>query len=163
MGFDVRPATAADLEPVGRITVQAYTDDGLLHADADYVAELADAARRAGQAELWVAVDGDEVVGSVTFCPEGSAFAELARGGEGEFRMLGVAPSARRRGIAEALVVRCVERSRELGYAALVLCSMREMATAHRLYERLGFRRLPERDWSPVEGIDLLAFILPLE
>ena len=44
-----------------------------------------------------------------------------------------------------------------------MLCSLREMATAHRLYERLGFRRLPERDWSPVEGIELLGFTLPLQ
>ena len=77
--------------------------------------------------------------------------------------MLGVAGHSRRRGVAEALVVRCIERSGELGYDALVLCSMRQMTTAHRLYERLGFRRVPERDWSPVEGVDLLGFSLRLD
>ena len=76
--------------------------------------------------------------------------------------MLAVARAARRRGVAEALVARCVDRSRELGHDAVVICSMREMSTAHRLYERLGFRRLPERDWSPVPGIELLGFMLPL-
>jgi hypothetical protein len=32
------------------------------------------------------------------------------------------------------------------------------MTSAHRLYERLGFTRLPERDWSPMPGIDLLVY-----
>jgi hypothetical protein len=33
---------------------------------------------------------------------------------------------------------------------------------AHRLYERLGFRRAPERDWAPRRGIDLIGFQLDL-
>lgn len=160
MTFTVRRVREEDLEAVGRITVDAYRDDGFLDADAAYVEELADAGRRAREAEVWVAVEGSQILGSVTFCSPGTQFAELSRDNEAEFRMLGVAQSARRRGVAEALVVRCIERSRELGYDALVLCSMREMTAAHRLYERLGFERLPERDWSPVEGIDLLAFTL---
>jgi hypothetical protein len=36
------------------------------------------------------------------------------------------------------------------------------MTTAHRIYERLGFVRLPDRDWSPVTGVDLYAFSLDL-
>ena len=163
MDFTVRLATEADLEAVGQITVSAYCDDGFIAPDDEYVVELADAARRAREAEVWVAGDSTGVLGSVTFCAPGSAFAELSRNNEGEFRMLGVAEQGRRRGVAEALVVRCIERSRELGYEALVLCSMRQMTAAHRLYERLGFRRLPERDWSPVEGIDLLGFNFRLD
>jgi hypothetical protein len=33
------------------------------------------------------------------------------------------------------------------------------MRAAHRIYERLGFRRVPGRDWSPAPGIDLLTFV----
>jgi ribosomal protein S18 acetylase RimI-like enzyme len=76
--------------------------------------------------------------------------------------MLGVHPSHRRQGVAESLVSVCLERSRELGYDAVVLSSLPVQQPAHRLYERFGFRRLPERDWSPVEGVDLLAFRLEL-
>jgi hypothetical protein len=36
------------------------------------------------------------------------------------------------------------------------------MRTAHRIYEKLGFRRDPERDWTPMPGVDLLAFVLDL-
>ena len=162
MPLTVRLAEEDDLAAVGRITVEAYRADGFLETADDYVSELEDAATRARDAELWVAADGRDVLGSVTFCRPGTPFAELAHAGEGEFRMLSGAPPARRRGVAEALVVRCIDRSRELGFDALVMCSMRQMETAHRLYRRLGFVRLPERDWSPVPGVDLLGFIRSL-
>jgi hypothetical protein len=32
------------------------------------------------------------------------------------------------------------------------------MTAAHRLYHRLGFTRLPERDWSPEPDIELLVY-----
>ncbi|MGH3362165.1 MAG: GNAT family N-acetyltransferase, partial [Nocardioides sp.] len=73
-----------------------------------------------------------------------------------------VHPSARRRGVAHALVQRCIARSRELGDHRVVICSDRAMHTAHRLYTRLGFVRAPERDWSPVPGVDLIAFTVDL-
>jgi hypothetical protein len=37
-----------------------------------------------------------------------------------------------------------------------------DMATAQRLYERMGFRRDPEQDWAPVPGKVLLGYILDL-
>jgi hypothetical protein len=36
------------------------------------------------------------------------------------------------------------------------------MAAAHRLYERLGFTRLPERDWAPLPGVNLMAYWMPV-
>jgi hypothetical protein len=39
-----------------------------------------------------------------------------------------------------------------------VLSTQVRMTPAHRLYEGLGFERLPERDWSPVEGVELLCY-----
>jgi hypothetical protein len=38
------------------------------------------------------------------------------------------------------------------------MSSMDRMTPAHRLYERLGFTRAPEDDWSPVPGVQLLAY-----
>ena len=42
------------------------------------------------------------------------------------------------------------------------MCSASTMETAHRIYRRLGFTRLPERDWEPVPVVRLLAFTLDL-
>ena len=36
------------------------------------------------------------------------------------------------------------------------------MKAAHYLYEKAGFSRLPERDWSPEPGVNLLAYGLDL-
>ena len=161
MTVHVRPAHTSELAEIGELTVAAYAADGVLGDDDPYADHLRDAVTRAREAELYVAVledHPDTVAGTVTFCPQGSAWSELAGPGEGEFRMLAVAPEARRRGVAQALVGVCLQRSTELGYSAVVLSSLPAQQPAHRVYERLGFWRTPDLDWSPAEGVDLLAF-----
>lgn len=166
MTVTVRPVHTSELGAVGDLTVAAYSADGYLVEDDPYLAALRDAATRAREAEVYVAELAAPVdvglAGTVTFCPEGSPWCELAGESEGEFRMLAVDPAARRRGVAAALVGLCVERSRELGYTALVMSSLAIQRPAHRLYERLGFRRAPDQDWSPHEGVELIAFRLDL-
>lgn len=155
----VRDAEPADLEHVGELTVTAYTADGLVPPDDDYTEELRDAAARAANAVLLVAVGGSGgVVGSVTFCRAGTPYAELARPGEAEFRMLAVPPQHRGRGVAEALVHACADRAREAGDTAIVLSTMDVSHGAHRLYRRLGFVEVPERDWQPRPGLWLRAY-----
>jgi len=155
----VRLAREDELREVGALTVSAYQADGLLVADPEYVHELSDAARRAEHGEVLVAVTAEgELLGSVTVTPPGSAFAEISREGELEFRMLATAPAARGRGVGEALTRAVVDRARALGARRVVMCSLDAMTTAHRLYTRLGFTRLPERDWEPVPGFWLRAF-----
>jgi ribosomal protein S18 acetylase RimI-like enzyme len=165
MTVTVRPAHSHELPEVGDLTVEAYVAGGFVDADDGYVDHLRDAVTRSREAEVYVATLADlpgRLAGTVTFCQQGSRWSELAQPDEGEFRMLAVATAARRRGVAHALVSLCVERSRELGYRALVLSTLPSQQTAHRLYERLGFRRTPDLDWSPAEGIDLLALRLDL-
>lgn len=128
-------------------------------AEDFYRERVADVARRDAEAEVWVAVEDGALLGCVTHCPPGSPWRELAEGDhEGEFRMLAVHPDARGRGVGTALARLCEERSRAHGATAMVLSSLREMTSAHRIYERLGYHRVPERDWSPVPGVHLVAF-----
>lgn len=159
---DIRLALPTEYGEVGELTAEAYANDGFIPAGSGYEQTLRDAADRAAKAELWVAADDSGLLGTVTFCVPGSVYGELGGPGEGEFRMLGVSPKARGLGIGTALSQHCVDRSRELGFRRVVLSSAVSMTTAHRLYERLGFTRLPERDWSPRAGVDLLAFSLDL-
>jgi ribosomal protein S18 acetylase RimI-like enzyme len=153
----VRRATPRDHATAGAITLAAYepfTDD----PDDDYRARLADAASRDAEAELWVAEAEGVLLGCVTLCPPGSPWREIARDDEGEFRMLAVAPEAQGRGVGRTLVELVLERFRADGASAVALSSLRSMTSAHRLYERLGFTRLPERDWRPRPDVDLIAY-----
>jgi len=160
----LRHAQPEEYDQVGALTLAAYVADGFLDGDDDYADELRAAAHRAVEAELVVAVapSSHELLGTVTYCVDGSHYAEISLPGEAEFRMLAVRPDARGRGIGLALAQWCLDRAREQGRTAMVLSSLDKMTTAHRLYERLGFDRLPGRDWAPAPGIVLLAFRLDL-
>ena len=159
----VRAAEPADFGAIARLTVAAYEADGQLKGEHGYERVLADVAGRATGGELLVAVDGTgQVVGSVLFVLPGTSYAELSGPGEAEFRMLAVDPTAQGQGAGAALVRACVDRAVELGCRAVVISARSFSAPAHRLYARLGFHRTPERDWSPVAGVDLIALRLDL-
>ncbi|MEH1168555.1 GNAT family N-acetyltransferase [Micromonospora sp. CPCC 205539] len=164
-GLLVRLAGPGDFPAVARLTVAAYEADGQLKGEHGYGAVLADVATRATTGEVLVAVEESTgaVLGSVTFVLAGTPFAELSGPGEAEFRMLAVDPAGQGRGVGAALVRACVDRAAELGCTAVVICVRDGMAVAaHRLYARLGFVRMPELDWSPADGVDLLGLRLTL-
>ena len=158
----VRRAREDELAEVGRLTVEAYAADGVITADHPYATHLADAAERHRHAVLLVAEDDGRLVGTATVVPAASPLVEMCRTGEVELRMLAVVPRARRRGVGERLVRACVEVGRERGLERVILSSGTWMASAHRLYERLGFTRVPDRDWSPRPDVRLVAYELPL-
>lgn len=160
MDIVIRPVRPEELDTVGELTAQAYLADDLVPDGSGYADELRRARHRAEHTELLVAVDQStgEVIGSVAFVRWGSAYAELAREGEAEFRMLAVSPRARGRGVAESLVQACLDRARAIDAERVVISSSVRMHAAHRLYGRLGFTRLPERDWSPIPGVELISY-----
>lgn len=160
----IRRARPDDIAAVGEVTVAAYAD--FTAGDADgYVQHLRDAASRDREAELWVATpdDSDEILGTVTITPSGSPWREIARDGEGEFRMLAVAPAAQGQGVGTALVDLVLARFRADGARAVVMSTLPVMMAAHRIYERAGFVRDPDRDWSPLPGVDLITYRVDLE
>ena len=159
----LRRARPEDYDAIAAATVAAY-EPLLGSTESSYVERLRNSEARDHEAELWVAVapDDRDVLGTVTLCREGSPWREIGAAGEGEFRMLAVAPHAQGQGVGETLVRHVLDRFREEGAVAVVLSSTPGMAAAHRLYERLGFLRCPERDWAPLPGVELLAYRLEL-
>jgi len=156
----VRPVRPDELALVGDLTVAAYLADDLV--GPEYAEVIRDVPARAAVATVLVAELDGAPVGSVTFALGGAPYAERSAPGEAEIRMLGVAPDGRGSGAGTALTEECVRRAREAGCSAVRLSTQAEMKAAHRIYERLGFLRTPERDWSPVPGVDLLTYVLPL-
>ncbi|MGW1543157.1 GNAT family N-acetyltransferase [Streptomyces sp. NPDC002309] len=168
MDIVIRPAHPAEYTDLGEITAQAYLQDGLLDfgESDEYLGTLRGVAARAAVAQVLVAVEQRQVLGGVTFVPSGGPMADIAAPGEAEIRMLAVAREARGRGVGEALVRACLDRARAVeGCTGVVLSTQRTMRAAHRVYERLGFTRTPERDWNPVPHLDditLLTYKLTL-
>ena len=157
MPVAIRRAEPAEFGRVGDLCVAAYA--AFLSSDAaQYEEALRDAATRAEAAELLVAADGDALLGTVTFVPDGGPLGEIAGPDEAEFRMLAVDPAAQGLGVGTALTRHVLDASRAAGKHGVVCSSLDAMRAAHRIYERLGFRRVPARDWSPVPGVDLIAF-----
>lgn len=158
-GIRIRRAEPDELVEVGELTVAAYLANGYLDSQHRYATELRNAADRAEHADLLVAVDGvGTLLGSVTVVLPDTKYAEMSRDDELEFRMLAVSESARGRGVGEALTRAVLDRARELRRDRVVLCSLERMRPAHRLYERVGFTRMPDRDWEPEPGVPLLAY-----
>ncbi len=156
-GMLIRVARPEEYARIGALSVDAYRADGQLVEH--YVPFLADVAARAEHGTILAAVDQEtgSVLGAATFVLPSSPLAEVAREGEAEFRTLAVAPGAQGRGVGAALVRACLDRAATLGCRAVVICARDMATTAQRLYQRLGFQRAPELDWSPVPGVQLLA------
>lgn len=186
----VREATKEDFDEIARLTIAAYRALDTWVGD-DYAAHLVDVAGRAGAESTIVLVAEDDVperlavgaaivagtgddgvaratakrrlLGSVTLTIGGGPFFEWNPDVDGDcgFRMLAVDPPAQGRGVGPRLVAECLERARAKGCRRMVIGSTEWMTTAHRMYERLGFRRAPDLDqqWGDIRG---LCFVLDL-
>ena len=157
----VRDALPGELAEVGEIRVNAYTRGGFLAPDSAYAPVLRGLGA-AGEGTVLVAADGSRILGTVMlqFWPNGG---QVGVGeDEAEIRALAVVPDAQGQGAGSALLEAAISRAAGRGIRHLVLLTQPEMLGAQRLYRRAGFRRLPERDWSPAPGRTLLAYGLPL-
>lgn len=149
-----------DLDAFGQILLTSYRRLPGHVPEPDYEAELVDVAARVRTNPVFGAFDGARPLGCVTFVPDASdPHAERLEADEASFRMLGVAPEHQGRSIGVTLVHRCLDEARRNAKQAVFIYSGHWMIGAHRLYERLGFERLPQRDWPLVEPpVTLLGF-----
>jgi ribosomal protein S18 acetylase RimI-like enzyme len=153
----VRDASPDELALIGDLRVAAYQADELLSETSQYTPMLR-ALGTDGNGEVLAAVDGGQIAGTVMlqFWPHAG---NVVRGpGEAEIRALAVSPAARGKGIGGALLTAVTDLAVRRGVRHLVLFTQPEMIVAQRMYTKIGFCRLPDRDWSPVPGLDLLAF-----
>ncbi|MGH3276749.1 MAG: GNAT family N-acetyltransferase [Streptosporangiaceae bacterium] len=169
----IREARPDELATVGDVRIAAYKAGGFLNDG--YAPELRALGSR-GDGTVLIAVseehgqaartgpvaDAGQIAGTIMLMhwPGG----EVASGPEeAEIRALAVTPAAQKSGVGASLLRAALSCARLAGTRRVVLLTLSQMLTAHRLYERHGFLRLPERDWSPHPGIDLLAYGLELD
>jgi predicted N-acetyltransferase YhbS len=168
--MDVRVAQPQDYAAIGDLTVDAYTAVNPHPRKGDYDEELRDVARRAKECLVLVAIEDDEVSGSVTYVPGAhTSFSEFADEDAAGIRMLAVSTTRQRSGAGAALTAACIEQARRDGKRRIVLHSTELMTVARAMYERRGFRRAPDRDlwfdeppFSKDEPLHLLAYELVL-
>ncbi len=160
--IEIREVRRDEYAPLGTLTIAAYETlyDGPV--SPGYAAELVDVARRAAESTVLVAVAGGEIVGGVNYTSgPGTYWSAVDDEDEAGIRMLAVAPGAQGRGVGSALVGACVARATEEKRARVSLHTMEPMTTAHRIYERAGFKRAPDRDWEG-DNYSLIAYVLDL-
>ena len=158
----IRDARADELARIGEIRVAAYRADGFLSAGSHYEPTLR-ALGADGTGEVLVAERSDgELVGTITLQRWPQAGELLADPDEAEVRALAVLPAARSMGLGRALLSAVLDRAVQAGVRHLVLSTQTAMKAAQHLYESTGFRRIPERDWSPAPGVTLLVYGLVL-
>ncbi len=147
MAIEIRTVRAEEFGDAGRVTALAYEElaPEASSPNRDYLDRIADIEARAGHAIVLGAFEGSRALGTVTLelslrIPGGHPRPPLDPD-QAHVRMLGVHPQARRRGIARALMERCLYEARKAGKRRVTLETTEGMTAAHRLYESMGFRR----------------------
>jgi putative acetyltransferase len=141
----IRPEQAGDIPAIHSLNGECFP--------SDCEAQLVDLLRDAGRLTVsLVAIDGDDVVGHVAFSP---VTADGYAAGAG-LAPLAVAPSRRRRGIAEALVRAGLDAVSAQGFTWAVVLG--EPA----YYSRFGFLSAPQFGLSDEYGGGNAFQVMPL-
>lgn len=159
----IRRIRPEEHDEVARILLAAYESD--YPVGERYRAVILDVAERAREHETWVAADpeDDRPLGTVTTGRPGQLITPIGRPGELDFRLLGVDPRARRRGVGRALTEHVIALARDRGASRVVMNSGGQMHPAHRLYESMGFDVLRERVRVFEDGHVSLAYGIDVE
>ena len=145
----IEEATAADYERIGDITVDAYVAAGHFEdPNHEYLHFVRQVAARHEHCTILVAKREGRVIASMSLMRHGTKYADIARPGELEIRMLSVDPATQRSGAGRAMVAAAMEHARSLdGVHTVSLTTGGHWEGARALYEKLGFTHRAERDW----------------
>lgn len=147
----IREAAADELSLVEAILLDAYGQYEAALPESLWAAYKEDIIRNthvAGALHKLLAFDGEQPVGSVfvyASALEAYGSADIAVT-DPFIRLLAVRPSARGKGVATALIGESLRLAAALGAAHLYLHTSDLMEEAVRLYEKLGFERVPEQE-----------------
>lgn len=167
--MQIRNALKEEYAVIREIRLKAYQEHAAKipedHWNSLKQSILSDEDGQPGIERIVAEIDG-EIIGTVAlFSPDIELYKGLAAADQDypELRMLAVSPKARGKGAAKGLIEECIERSKKKGYSYMGLHTADFMGSAVKLYESLGFERLPENDFVPLDdGIIVKAFRIAL-
>lgn len=161
----IRDARDEDLDRVSLLIRDAYAEyQSFFPAESwqSYLEDIMDVRSRLSDSELMVAELHGQVVGTVTLYLNGSLSREEWPSDWAGIRLLAVHPAFRGRGIGRALMEECVRRCRERKVKTIGLHTVEVMAVALKMYEDMGFLRVPEYDFHPRPSTTVMAYRLRL-
>ncbi len=164
----IRDAIDADRDAILSVTLAAFEQYAAIMGEnwKYYRENIVETLADAKPAEQIVAETEEGIAGAVLLYPaetERDGVEETSDAPDGpQIRLLAVAPTARGRGIGAALARECVRRARQSGAAALSLHTTDMMSVAMRMYERMGFVRVPAFDYHPGGDVVVKAYRLDL-
>ena len=156
--FHIRDARDDEREAIRDVTLAAYEEYAAVMPESfwdGYQRQLLVTLDEEGPVERIVAEREGTIIGSILLYPAlTNAYSGVSVGASWpEVRLLAVAPVARGQGVGSALMDECERRARRVGATMLGLHTMEVMQVAIGMYERRGFERVPELDFSPAQGI----------
>ena len=134
----VRLATRSDSSAIADVILQSFLEYKVSYTDAAFAATCpssAEVEHRLLEGPLWIAVEDETVVGTVSGVPEKEGLL---------VRSLAVLPSNRGHGTGELLLDHLEKHAYENDYTRLVLSTTPFLTSAIHLYERFGFHRSNE-------------------
>jgi GNAT superfamily N-acetyltransferase len=168
----VRDLRAEEFEALGQLLVDVYSDlpgfPSALEQPAYYtmLSNIGEFTRKPDVRVLVALLPTGQLAGGVVY------FGDMAHYGSGGtattikaasgFRLLGVDPKCRGMGVGKALVNACIALASERRHKEVVLHTTKAMQTAWAMYERLGFVRAEELDFSQKE-LPVFGFRLSLQ
>ncbi|MEN9225022.1 MAG: GNAT family N-acetyltransferase [Thermostichus sp. HHBFW_bins_43] len=139
MQIDIRPVENSDSAALLHILEVVFSEYPGCVLAIEEVPELLQPATAFAQMGgcLWVAQQQEQVVGCVGLVPDGIP-------GRMELKKLYTLPAVRGQGLGRRLIEQVESAARQRQAHSLHLWTDTRFTTAHRVYERLGYLRLPE-------------------
>lgn len=169
--YQIRKARPDEYRELGQLIVDVYASlPGMATPEQQpgYYRKLLDVAGRAANPAISVFAavgTSGELFGSVDFIHDMAHYGSGGTAGTvpnaSGIRLLAVSPAARGMGIGKALTLYCIEQARALGRSQIILHTTRAMLTAWTMYERMGFERSPEIDFTQGQ-LEVFGFSLSL-
>jgi GNAT superfamily N-acetyltransferase len=145
----IRNAHSEELDQVALLLKEAYAEyERFMPREIfqSYLEDIMDVRSRLPQSELLVAELDGRLAGTVTLYLHSSE-SRVWPEGWASVRLLGD---------------ECIRRSKKEGIRILGLHTTEAMATAKKMYERMGFARVPEFDFHPRPGVVVMAYRLDI-